>query len=64
MSTARQKEANQKYHYRTLAQLAACPETFEAPLIAVVGEVVGLSVRLRWFGDAPLPFETPLRRLG
>ena len=55
---------DQEVRAGTLAQLAACPETFEAPLIAVVGEVVGLSVRLRWFGDAPLPFETPLRRLG
>ena len=56
--------AGQEVHVGTLAELAACPATFEPPLIAVVGEVVGLSAKLRWFGSPPLPFEEPLRRSG
>jgi uroporphyrin-III C-methyltransferase len=48
----------------TLEELAACPEAFDSPLIAVVGEVAGLAGGLHWFGAAPQPLTPPLRRLG
>ena len=55
---------SQEVRTGTLASLAACPEPFEAPLIAVVGAVAALAEGLHWFGAAPEPLAEPLREVG
>ena len=54
----------QEVRVGTLAALAACPEKFQAPLVAVVGAVAGLAGPLHWFGAEPQPLAPPLREVG
>ena len=55
---------SQSVRVGTLAELAACPDVFEPPLLAVVGAVARLAGRLHWFGAPPAPLAPALRRLG